>query len=304
MKTPDVDSKLPNLELTLGHLSTELLRAPRNFANLVLYKPEKGEKVQPNIVRITHHYADAMLAYGFTSEYEGLQQAAEWFSTVLPENYDELDSVEMNRLEALLLLSSGDPNALSRLELLLRQWVVNGKFTHKHQENRFDALWALKIFWMAHERKVMNGSGIGITFNELRKWTNTLINDEFQDKDLAFALRLRYDMTGGLTKSQQGKYLDDLIQRAADNHGLWGVKRGAGKIVELIHRQELFNVEISSNKDRDALREIIISTCYIIENMMPMAEDYPQIKPALRTAMELWWSVLNGGDTIRKLRTL
>ncbi|MCB9455629.1 MAG: phosphotransferase [Anaerolineaceae bacterium] len=302
MKNSDTDHKLPNLEVTLGHLSGELLRAPRNFTNLVLFKPDKSEKIPPNVVRITHHYADAMLAYGFTAEYEALQRVADWFSTGLSDGSTELDSVEMNRLEALLLLRSQDPNAAARLELLLRQWVVNGRFTSRSSDQRFNALWALKILWLAHQKKATNGSGI--TQNELRRWTTALLTEDFQDKDMAFALQLRHEIAGGLTKSQQAKYLNVLLSRAAENGGMWGVKRNSGWIIDLIHKQELFNVEFTSNKDRDALREIVISTCYIIENLMPMAEQYPQIKPALRMAMEMWWGVLQGGDTIRKLRTL
>jgi hypothetical protein len=302
MKNTDADQKLPNLELTLGHLSGELLRAPRNFSNLVLFSPDKAEKVPPNVVRITHHYADAMLAYGFTAEYEGLQRVADWFSTSLPETSAELDSVEMNRLEALLLLRSNDPNAAARMNLLLKQWVVNGKFNSGLPEQRFNALWALKILWLAHQKKALNGSDI--TYSELRRWTTALLTDDFQDKDMAFALQLRHEIAGGLTKTQQSKYLNALLQRAVENGGMWGLKRNANWIIDLIHKQELFNAEFTSNKDRDALREIVISTCYVIENLMPMAEDYPQIKPALRTAMEMWWGVLQGGDTIRKLRTL
>lgn len=86
MTNVDDDHRLPNLEVTLGHLSRELLRAVTNYPELITAHFERGEKIPPNVIRITHHYTDAMLAYGFTAEYEGLQQVAKWFSVPLPEN--------------------------------------------------------------------------------------------------------------------------------------------------------------------------------------------------------------------------
>ncbi|MBZ0278399.1 MAG: hypothetical protein K8I60_19790, partial [Anaerolineae bacterium] len=301
MTNVDDDHRLPNLEVTLGHLSRELLRAITNYPELILAHFDRGEKIPPNVIRITHHYTDAMLAYGFTAEYDGLQQVAKWFSVPLTENITELDSVEMNRLEALLLLRPDDPNAVARLRLLLSQWVVNGRFNVEAREQRFDALWASKILWMAHQKNVVNGASISST--ELRRWTNYLLSENFQDKDMAFALRLRYELAGGLTKAQQQKHLAALINRAKANGGMWGVRRN-GWIVELIHKQELLNAEFTSNKDRDALREIAVSTCYVIENLMPMADSYPEIRQSLNLAMELWWGVFQGDDAIRKLITL
>src|SRR6185295_19520094 len=52
------------------------------------------------------------------------------------------------------------------------------------------------------------------------------------------------------------------------------------------------------------VREMIISTCYVIENLLPLADVHPELEEVARRAMELWWSVFSGENAVGTLRAL
>ncbi|MBN2470088.1 MAG: hypothetical protein JXN59_05115, partial [Anaerolineae bacterium] len=120
--------KLPDLEQTVGDLVLDLLRAPRRYPEMVRSASVNPQgDIAPDAVRMTQHYVAGLLAYGFDVSNEELQDTTLWFATDFPrEHRQRVDSVEMTRLEALLLLDAPEDYILPRLEQLVRQRTVSG----------------------------------------------------------------------------------------------------------------------------------------------------------------------------------
>ena len=129
--------KLPELEQTIGEMALDLMRAPRLWPEMVRSDPldQRGE-VSPNAVRVTQHYVAGLLAYGFDVSHEDLQDATLWFATEFPNEYrTRVDSVEMTRLEALLLLDVGHTHVNTRKDRMgefLDDPVVGSRLAHVH----------------------------------------------------------------------------------------------------------------------------------------------------------------------------
>jgi hypothetical protein len=291
---------LPNLEQTLGDLVLDLLRAPAESPELVLTQADIRGEVPANSVRVTQHYTMALLAYGFTPDQDELSEAARWFGTPFPnEMHRRIDSVEMNRLESLLSLRPEDPYVLPRLEQLARQRTANDYFDIQAGGPAFDTLWAIKVMAEAREKGVLNGV---MNDETLRDWADRVMKDNHRDKDLALALRLRCEIRGKLTPGQQKKYLDGLLDIAERSGGVWGLSQDLRAIGDTMRRQHLTSDQIADH--REIFREMILSTCYVIENLMPLISAYPQLEPAVRRAMELWWGVFQGENAVGTLRSL
>ena len=115
------------------------------------------------------------------------------------------------------------------------------------------------------------------------------------DKDLALALNLRYELFGTLTANQQKRYLQKLLSNWNNNSGLWDVPRDMVWIPDNLRKEQLGVGEMRAN--RDPFRKMILSTCYVVENLAPMIDLYPEVAPALRGAVELWWNVFYDNPT-------
>ena len=293
--------ELPELEQTIGELVLDLLRARYQHPELVLSPPldARGE-VSANAVRVTQHYTAALLAYGFEPQQAELQEAAEWFATPFPnEMRRRIDAVEMNRLEALLSLAPEHPSVLPRLQQLLKQRTPTDYFDIQAGDLAFDTLWAIKVIAQARDAGVLNGL---MADADLRRWANQVMLDTRRDKDLALALRLRHELVGRLTAGQQRRYLDRLAKAAEQGGGLWGFSQDMAAIVKSMHLQQLTPDLIADY--REVFREIILSTCYVVENLMPLLPDYPQLEPALGRAVDLWWDVFHGANAVNTLHML
>ncbi|MEZ4669511.1 MAG: hypothetical protein R3E39_16530 [Anaerolineae bacterium] len=291
---------LPEIEQTVGDLVLDLLRARAEHPELVLSSPQdaRGE-VSSNAVRVTQHYTSALLAYGFAPEQQELREAADWFATPFPSDlHRRIDAVEMNRLEGLLSLRPTSDFVLPRLEQLARQRVTDDYFEIGGTP-AFDTLWSIKVMAQARETGVLNGI---MPEESLREWAAKMVEINHRDKDLALALRLRYDLKSKLTAAQQKKYVEKLIKIAEQSGGFWGLAQDMRALGENMHRGQLFPEQIADH--RETFREMILSTCYVIENMMPLVDVYPQIEPLLRRAMELWWGVFSGPGVVNTLRGL
>lgn len=295
-------SELPELEQTIGEMVLDLLRARHEHPELVLSPPldTRGE-IAPNAVRVTQHYTAALLAYGFEPQQAELQEAAEWFTTPFTsDTRRRIDAVEMNRLEALLSLLPDHPSVLPRLQRLLQQRTPTDYFDIQTGDLAFDTLWAIKVMAQARAAGVLNGL---MTDAELRRWANQVMRNTHRDKDLALALRLRHELVGRLTPAQQRHYLDDrLIRSAEQGGGLWGFSQDMAAIVKSMQLQQLTPDLIADY--REVFRETILSTCYVVENLMPLLPAYPQLEPALKRAVELWWDVFHGANAVNTLRML
>lgn len=293
--------ELPDLEQTVGDLILDLLRARSEYPELVLSDPQdtRGD-VNANSVRVTQHYTVALLAYGFTPIQQELREAADWFATSFPsEQRRRIDSSEMNRLEALLSLRPEDPTVMPRLEQLSRQRTADQYFDIQAGNPAFDTLWAVKVMAQAREAGVLNGI---MPADDLYEWSDRMVRANHRDKDLALALRLRYELKGKLLQIHQKKYLDNLIAIADQSGGVWGLSQDMRHIGDTMRRQQLTAEQIADH--REIFREMIISTCYVIENLMPLVKDYPQLGPVIHRAMELWWSVFCGENAVQSLRNL
>lgn len=293
--------ELPDLEQTLGDLVLDLLRARAEYPELILSDPQdaRGE-VSANAVRVTQHYTMALLAYGFTRDQQELREAADWFATPFPsETHRRIDPVEMNRLEALLSLRPESESVLPRLEQLARQRTADNHFDLQAGGPAFDTLWAIKVMAQAREAEVLNGI---MADKDLRAWSERMVQANHRDKDLALALRLRYDLKGKLSPTQEKKHLDKLIAIAEQSGGVWGLSQDMKAIGDAMRRHQLTPEQISDH--REIFREMILSTCYVIENLLPLVEVYPKVESAAREAMELWWSVFSGQNAVGTLRAL
>ncbi len=293
--------RLPDLEQTLGDLVLDLLRAPRAFPELIRSDPlgQHGD-YSANAVRVTQHYTAALLAYGFEETHEELQRAADWFAVPFPNEYHvRVDAVEMTRLEALLLLGAPKETVMPRLEQLARQRSLEGDhFVIESRGGGFDTLWALKVLRQADERGMLNGL---VDAQQLRQLAGRIIPSTTRHKDLALALRLRYEMAGKLRQTQV-QSLDKLMDIADRSGGLWGLDLDMLWIAEAMQQQALSPGDFATH--REALREMILSTCYVIENLMPLAPEYPELEAPLQRAMELWWNIFHGRNTLHTLQSL
>lgn len=293
--------ELSDLEQTIGDLILDLLRARGDYPEHILSDPQdtRGD-VNANAVRVTQHYTVALLAYGFSPEQQELREAATWFATPFPsENRRRIDAVEMNRLEALLSLKPTDSGVLPRLEQLARQRTADQYFDIQTGSPAFDTLWAVKVMTQAKDQGVLNGI---MPVEDLRQWSDQMVRANHRDKDLALALRLRFELKGKLAQVQQKKYMDNLIAIAEQSGGVWGLSQDMRHIGEYMRRQQLTADQIADN--REIFREMILSTCYVIENLMPLVPHYPQLAPVVQRAMELWWGVFGGDDAVQTLRNL
>ena len=313
----EVFPPLPKLEATLVSLVLELLRASATYPQLVLSQPidTRGE-VSPDAVRFTHHYVTALQAFGYQLKDAELENALRWFMMPFPrDQYTSIDPAEMNRLEALLALCP--PNAdftrpelveyiQPRLECLLRQRSAGdddegGHFMIHGDNPAFDNLWAIKVLCMAHERHILRPNMM--EESTLNRWLDErLIGDYYKDKDLSLALRLRYQYLSNTFRKNQKRLLDRVVKHGRTNFGVWDLRGNLTWLVHHMHRQELQIGDVAENAE--AFRDMIVSTCYVIENLMPMMPTYPQLVGAVQEAMELWWGAFHGEDAAEKLRGL
>jgi hypothetical protein len=141
-----------------------------------------------------------------------------------------------------------------------------------------------------------------MSIEELREWSNRILANNPREKDMALALRLRYELCGRLTKMQQERFLNVLLKSAEASGGMWGLSQDMFWMVEHMREQPFSVGDIADH--RSAFRKSIIDTCYVIENLMPIVSDHPQIEAALRQAMELWWGVFHGEGALEILNAL
>jgi hypothetical protein len=292
--------ELPDLEQTVGALVLDLLRARAEYPELVMSDADARGETNANAVRVTQHYTSALLAYGFAPAQQELQEAADWFASPFPnETRRRMDAVEMNRLEALLSLRPGSEYVLPRLEQLARQRMADDFFDIQGSDPAFDTLWAIKVMSQAREEGVLNGI---MEDESLREWAAHMVEVNRREKDLALALRLRHDLKAKLPLAQQKQYVQKLITIAEQSGGFWGLAQDMRSLGETVRRGQLTPDQIAEH--REVFREMILSTCYVIENLMPLTSLYRDLEPVLRRAMEQWWSVFGGSEVVQTLRML
>lgn len=301
---------LAEIEDTMTSLASYLLVAPKKHPKQIVGEGDDTPGSSSTAkIRVTQHYVAAMLAYGMSPNLPELQRIGDWFATPFStDSHAEINQVEMTRLEGLLNLRPDDPGVYTRIKRLIEQRDANGYFEIVREDDRdprpiFDTLWALKVIMMARQRNVLNG----LVSDEVIQYAlDQIIEVGLQDKDLALALRLRHELFGELLPEQQGKLLE-LCEQSRKYGGLWGINyenlwMRVKSIIEAMHNRQL-TPRIIDRYERD-FREIIINTCYVIENLSEMVDDYPQIEPALKRSVHLWWRQFQGDNAAQILKGL
>lgn len=294
-------NKLNQLEETMTSLAAYLMIADKKHPKQILGEADNPliENIPTAKIRLTQHYIQALLAYGVPPTAPELRRVADAFATPFPQNeHDDVDQMEMTRLEGLLNLRPEDPTVLPRIKQLLEQRLDSGKFEIAREDGGepryvFDTLWAIKVLSMARQRGVLNGM---IDDASLLATLDHIISDNPGDKDLALALRLRFDLAHKLTDEQQ-KQLSGLVKQNREYGHMWGISRNSRwkrvkNIVKAMHNRQLTS-GIIAERERD-FRDIVLNTCYVIENLSGMAQTYPDIEEALRQSVELWWRQFEG----------
>ncbi len=296
---------LTDLEETISALIVELLllEKEKRYPHLLFGDPEDDRTV-----RVTTHYNMALLAYGFLPESEDLQERTKWFDRPFPQrDNDHIDPAEMNRLMALLYLRPHNENVRTRLEYLVRQKDEDG-FDVQPGWLGFDTLWALKLFNLAHEKKVLDADMIHM--DELKACLHTLLdqNQLRRDKDLALALRLEYEMEGEICPAHL-PYLEHLVQAAEENRGVWGLEELGWRLTEMedwlgkfVQGNRLTSEEVRPFQQQ--FRRVVLSTCMVMEYLTPLAGQYPQLRAPIERAMCLWWDQFYGSHTVTTLQSL
>ena len=280
--------ELPELEKALVTLAVELLCAPQEFSDFVIAPPEGQNDVSLDTMRMTLHYFTALLAYGFPLSYPPVKQVADWFNTPFPtEQRNRMDKLEMSRLEALLSVRPVHNSVMPRLRQLINQRSSDGQFDLGSEDNNtFDTLWALKVLNMARRANLPE---VVVPVERLREWVDDYLQTKPPDKDLALALNLRYELHGSLTDTQREQQLQKLLDNWNRGSGLWGVPNDMSWIPDNLRKQTLSVGEL--RVQRDPFRKMILSTCYVVENLAPLIDLYPEVMPTLRGSVEVWWNV-------------
>jgi hypothetical protein len=302
---------LSELPETMTSIAAYLLVAHHRHPKLILGKPEDQvlETRSTIRIRVTQHYTAALLAYGFTADTPELQWATEWFATPFPKrDMDVIDVLEMTRLEGLLNLRSDDLTVQPRLEQLIRQkndqyFEIDRADDHDTPTPIFDTLWALKVLMLARTQGLIDGL---LTTAEIRAMLNRMTEIAVYDKDVALALRLQYELTGKLTRSQED-VLRRLIKRSEQYGYVWGIHRQdmwerVRDIAESMRYRQLTPSII--DQQGDAFREMILNMCYVIENLAPLGDVYPEVIEALERSLNLWWRQFQGDNAPMNIRTL
>lgn len=292
---------LPDFDKTLVNLAMNLLRAPEEFSAIILTEPDIQGAVSGEAMRVTLHYILALLAYGFPAEDEVLKEAARWLLT--PAVSDQLDETEMYRLEGLLRLRPYDPTVPERLAKLVKQRTADGLFVIQTEPTQHDTLWGLKVLTRAWKEGVLDTKII--TLDELRHTIDSFIQPGFPDKDLALALRLRFELWDKQLSPPLERLLEQRLLDSGRKNGLWDLTQNALWISDRM-RQE-FSVQDIQQHYKPFCRAIQ-STCVVVENLAVMMNYYTDIQPVLRQSLDLWWEAFHtdhvSDDPAGKMRAL
>jgi len=294
---------LPLLEQTIFELIAELLllEQEKRYPNLLFSDPED---IRP--VRVTAHYVMALIAYGFDPADQELEEATEWFDVKFPRTRfnNMVDTREMNRLMVLLHLKPEAKGVRTRLEHLANQY--HGSYYDVQPGwQEYDTLWALQAFTLAKNAQVLDENIV--TDDRLRTRLDQLITDQElkRDKDVALALRLQHKLVGELYPT----HIDELhhLLENSEKYGIWGLREFGWE------RQNHWLAELSTGKKltyqhvedhRDRFRKIVLSTCMVIENLVPMMDQYPEIREPVERALGIWWQQFQGTNAVTTLRHL
>jgi len=310
----DSAAQLDDFDKTINGLAAYLIAAPGKHPKQILGSRSGSLAETPQLprLRLTQHRTAALLAYGVPAHADELLEAREWFTSPFPvPGSDTIDIAEMLNLEGLLNLRPDDPSVQTRLKQLADQrsgdyFEIDHENPDQHPAPVFETLWALKLLLLAWSKNIQHSF---ITRDEARDILNRLLNQGLQDKDMALALRLVYELDGKLAP-HHANYPDQLIEQAESHNGFWGVSHNRWtrlkEIIDVMHQpppQHMLTPGLL-NQHEKVFQQLILNTCYVIENLAPLMHEYPRIAPAIHRAMRLWWQQFYGTDPARSIRSL
>lgn len=302
--------KLNYLEETMTSLAAYLIIADKRHPRQILGDSDNNTpagEVRTSKIRVTQHYIAALLAYGVPPTAPELRRVTEWFSTPFPlTEHDDIDSIEMTKLEALLNLNPEDGTVKPRLKQLVEQRSeANGFFEIDREKGGtiFDTLWACKLILMARQKGVLDDL---ITVAEIQQSVDNILRLGAGDKDLALALRLRHELCGRLEPEHE-VLLTQLLNQCKEYGHMWGISRKntwnkVEQIITAMHKRQLSSTVIGDN-EKD-FRDVVLNSCYVIENLALLADKYPDVADALQRSVELWWRQFRGENAPVILRAL
>lgn len=296
----------------MTNMAAYLIAAPPKFSRYIDNNdPDEAFSESRSAVktRVTQHYSSALMAYGFPNSAPELARIMGAFATPFPDGDDAvIDTVEMTRLEGLLSLHPGDTTVKARLKQLLNQrnqhfFEIDRNANQGPPAQVFDTLWSLKLLMMGRSAEVVKGM---VSDKAIQSYINHIEPVVIEDKDRALLLRLQFDLKGKLNQQQQ-EYLHDLIAQADGHGGMWGVSppnrwRRVKDIVEMMQRQRITPGIIDKNVKH--FREMILNTCYVIENLTALVPHYPELAVPIQRAMLLWWEQFQGQRAPEVIRAL
>ncbi|MCZ7543051.1 MAG: aminoglycoside phosphotransferase family protein [Anaerolineae bacterium] len=266
--------------------------------------------------RLTHHLVTALVACDCLGG-ASLERALRWF-TNLPSR-QSFGVQEMNQLEALLRvnfakhrLSIAPPFELMRslIEALIAcrddgSYIIGGI---SRGAGPFASLWAIKVLDAAADQNLLPDAGVyetlktdigGLSYH-VRLATQAPGRPFIMHKDIALALKLKYRLHGGLDAEDEA-ILHKLFDARDSGGGLWDVEQtDMRSLVPRFLEQGLAPALIGDNER--SWRTALVGTCYVIENLMPLREAYPNVvKPIRETTCQLL-DVLSR-DSFEDLRT-
>ena len=296
---------------TLSNLAAYLMMAHHYHMKYILGQEDDPEPDKHTIrrVRVTQHYASALLDYGLPPSEPELKRIADCFSTPFPPlNRPEIDQIEMTKLEGLLNLNPQDFTIQPRLKQLVHQRLPNGFFEIARDSapsntlQIFDTLWALKILLLARRHGFLKDL---ITDEEIGTTINKVLEADVQGQDLALALRLKYEFDFHLPQEQETR-LEVLVQEMQAKGNIWisgrRDKEDWLKGVIAMMNNQLLNRSIIGDNDR-VFREVIQNNCYLIENLAALREGFPIVQTPLRESVSLWLQQFANKDAAMTMRS-
>lgn len=298
-------NEITELQKIISDIMVEMLMLDKKYqyADLLFGNPKTGRTV-----RATMHYVMALLDYGFSPDEAELERARTWFNHQFPrEPRDRVDPIEMNRLMVMLHLEPENSSVKARLERLARQ-EGNNYYDVQPGWPEFDTLWALEAFTLARKQHVLDETRVIDTARLERRLDQLIVSTDLKrDKDIALALRLQYT-TFGTLKPAHRDVLQELLRQNELNQGLWGMRENRWRVEESDWYRPLTTGRRITHSDVQIdpviFRKIIISTCMVIENLIPLMTDYPDVKPAVQKAITLWGRQLHQENAVTTLRHL
>lgn len=313
-----VVAELTDYDMTMTRLAAYLLAAHEKHRNTLL-SGNDGRLKTPKL-KLMLRYIQAMLACGIPRDVAEMHKVLSYFRIPLRHNNGVLNVAEALRLEGLLLLRSGDALVMPRLQLLLNQRQTDGTyFIPDHGANVLHdpvsgTLRAVRLLLLARNRPsikaLIDEDALRVSLDKVYPLVKK------RERDVAQVLRLYFDLNHHLSDEQQ-RLLKGLLSKAQTGGGLWGLSKTnqAEDLIVAIHQRRLparYTLRPSADTDDlrtpddiiDDMRNIIVTTCSIVDHLAPLRRAYTPVADALEQGMTLWWELFAGKDAPLIMQTI